>query len=368
MSTDALSHRDGILAKLRGRPAACIPFATYNLHPFGPHGKNASYAGLLEVVQAKAGMIAKHEPRRVGGSGSRESFSERSPSETRHTTLWHTPRGDLRAVTVVPTGQPGYVVEHFVKDDEDIERVLSAPAAEYDYDLTETRRLLEAMGDRGVLYTSFAEPMYTAASLFDFEEFVIRCHTDADRMDALIAFLGEQICAQVERLAAACEGLPIVFYTAGPEVATPPMLPPAVFARFVTPHVKRLVAILHRHGHVAGIHCHGRVRLVLDEVLETGADFLEPIEPPNQGDIGLAELLERVGDRMCLMGHIQDQEFYLGQPGHMRRRVEEIAALVPPTARYIMTPTCTPFQYPVAPHYAAAYREWIEAAAELLPR
>jgi uroporphyrinogen-III decarboxylase len=140
-----------------------------------------------------------------------------------------------------------------------------------------------------------------------------------------------------------------------------------VFRRFVTPHQKRLVAIFHRHGHLVGIHCHGRVRQVLDEILDTGADLLEPIEPPDQGDIGLRELLDRVRGRLCLLGHIQDQEFYRDEPGLLRRRVGEVAAQVDPADRYVMAPTCTPFQFPASAHYVRAYSEWLEAAAELLP-
>jgi len=103
------------------------------------------------------------------------------------------------------------------------------------------------------------------------------------------------------------------------------------------------------------------------QLLEIGIDTLEPIEPPNQGDITLRELLKKVAGRICLMGHIQDQDFYRLPPGGMRQKVREIAETVAPTDRYIMTPTCTPFQSPVSAGYAAAYAEWIEAATELLP-
>ena len=114
-------------------------------------------------------------------------------------------------------------------------------------------------------------------------------------------------------------------------------------------------------------HCHGRVGRVLDDLLEIGIDTLEPIEPPPQGDIALRELLARVAGRICLMGHIQDQDFYRAPPGGMRQRVRQIAETVAPTDRYIMMPTCTPFQSPLSDRYAAAYAEWIAAAAELLP-
>ncbi len=362
------SFREEILGKVRGDQVPRIPFATYNLHPFGSHGDDPSYAPLLALVERQAGMLVKADLRRVGGSdGEREWRVENLPGETRTTTVWHTPKGDLRSVTATPHGQPSYVVEPFIKSDADIARVLSVPYTPPQFDSSGVRALLDQIGTRGVLYLSYPDPMYAAASLFDYEEFVVRCVTEPERLQELIDAFAERAAGEVERLAAASAGLPVLFYTAGPELATPPMLPPSVFARFVTPHQKRIIGILHRHGHLACIHCHGRVRLVLDEILETGADALEPIEPPPQGDISLAELLERVAGRLCLMGYVQDQEFYRSRPGEIRRHVAEVAALLNASSRYVMLPTCTPFQHPASPAYVAAYTEWIEAAAELLP-
>jgi uroporphyrinogen-III decarboxylase len=363
-----LSPRQAIWAKIRGEPLHGIPFATYNLHGFARHGTEPSYQSLLEVVTAKAGMLVKHDvTQTTPDQRNPQTGVETAPGLTRRTTTWQTPKGRLRSVTVTPTGQPGYTVEHVIKSDDDLERVQSVAHASAVFDLTPTRQLVQAVGEHGVLYVSYPDPMYSAATLFDYQDFVVRCITAPERLQGLIDYLAEGIVDQVERLASACEGLPLLFYTAGPEVATPPMLPPSVFRRFVTPYQRRLVDILHAHGHRACIHCHGRVRQVLDEMLEIGADALEPIEPPDQGDISLRDLLERTRGKLCLMGYIQDQEFYRQEPGLLRRRVEQIAAVTDPSDRYVMTPTCTPFQFPAAPHYIQAYREWLEAAAELLP-
>ncbi len=355
-------------AKIRGEVVATIPFATYNLHPFGPLAQDPSYEALLRVVAAKASMLVKHSLATTATDARQiETRTETSPAGVRRTLIWHTPKGPLQAVSVTPTGQPSYLVEHFIKSTTDMARVMSVPHPALAYDLAPTRRLLAELGNRGVLYIAYPDPMYSAASLFDIEDFVVRCVTEPNRVQALVDYCMEGAVAEVERLAVACHGLPLLFYTAGPEVATPPLLPPQTFRRLVTPYQRQLVGILHAEGHRAAIHCHGRVRQVLDDILEIGADVLEPIEPPDQGDIGLPELLDRTRGRVCLMGHIQDQEFYRGEAGLLRRRVEEIAAVLRPEDRYVMTPTCTPFQHPVSPGYARAYSEWLEAAAETLP-
>ena len=365
---EAWTPRQAMWAKISGVPLAGIPFATYNLHPFGRHGTEPSYRHLLALANAKAGLLVKHELRQTTpAQRDCQTTVETSPAATRRTVTWHTPKGPLRSVSLTPSGQPGYVVEPFIKTDEDVVRAMSVAPQAASYDLQPTHALLEALGERGVLYVSYPDPMYGAASLFDYEDFVVRCLTGLDRLEALVEHLAEAATAQVRALATACRGLPLLFYTAGPEVATPPMLPPSIFRRLVTPHQRRLIGIFHEHGHRVAIHCHGRVGQVLDEILATGADVLEPIEPPDQGDISLAELRRRVGGRLCLLGYIQDQEFYRREPGLLRRRVAEIAAILDPTDRYVMAPTCTPFQFPASAEYIEAYGEWLEAAAALLP-
>ncbi len=125
------------------------------------------------------------------------------------------------------------------------------------------------------------------------------------------------------------------------------------------------MAIAHAAGQLAGIHCHGRVREVLPEMIESGADLLEPIEPPDQGNIGLSELLERADGSICLMGHIQDQELYWASPGFMTERLETIARVVDGRTGYIASPTCTPFDLPCTPVYQRNYMEWLDAAERL---
>jgi uroporphyrinogen-III decarboxylase len=368
-----------MLAAMRGEAVDRVPFATYNLHPYrgSPHQRDGSYRELLDLVVEKAGMLCKcgvrvvipdtvGNGRRAVPSATEEVTVERTEERTVTTRTLHTPKGDLVSVTTTPHGQPSYVTEPFLKTDEDIERYMSLPFTPPQYDISEAVAFYEELGDRGLVYVNYSDPMYAAGSLFDFEDFTVRCAVDPGPVKRLVDHLFEQIVEQTRSLVAACAGYGFLFYTAGPEVATPPMMAPRTFQTFVTPYQTKLIEIIHDAGQIAAIHCHGRVRAVLDELVKTGADVLEPIEPPDQGDISLAELLARVGDRLCLMGHIQDQEFYTVPPGTMTQRVADIARLVNGRSRYVMTPTCTPFQHPANEVYLRNYAEWINAADRLL--
>ena len=203
------------------------------------------------------------------------------------------------------------------------------------------------------------DPSYTGLLDLVWNEAGMLCKTGITRQET------PATQAEAARLEVVRQTLPVLFYTGGPEICTPPMMAPAMFAKLVTPYQKKLIRMIHDAGFLASIHCHGRVRDVIGEVLATGADVFEPIEPPDQGDISLPELFTAAGNRLCLMGHIQDQEFHYVEPGTMTRHVEEIARVAAGRTGYVMMPTCTPFQHPATDTFRRNYAEWIEAAARM---
>jgi len=367
-----MNHKERMFAAFRHQPVDRLPFATYNLHPFSAaHRNDVSYAELLDLVWNEAGMLCKtgitrkQTPTTRAEEERMEVVREKNEEQERVTRILHTPAGDLRSVTVIPAGQPSMVVEHFIKTDEDIRTYMSLPFEADEFDVNPAAQVDAELEGRGVAYVNYADPMHAAAVLFDFNDFAVRCLTDIGPVLKLIDFLFERVQATLQNQLQTRQGYPFLFYTAGPEVCTPPMMAPAMFARLVTPYQKRLIQMIHDAGFLACIHCHGRVRDVIGEVLKTDTDVLEPIEPPDQGDMTLEELFAIAGDRLCLMGHIQDQEFHYVEPGTMTRHVEEIARVAAGRTGYVMIPTCTPFQHPAKETFLRNYTEWVEAAVRI---
>jgi uroporphyrinogen-III decarboxylase len=370
MGKPTMTRKERILAAISREPVDCVPHATYNIHPYAAsiHSGEPSYRPILEKIAATAGaMIKVHGGGGWGPHPSRleQRFEGSGDARIEHTTL-HTPKGDLPMVGSVPENKPGMVSRHFVATDEDIEKYLSIPYEPVPVDLTAVRSLYAAVGNRAVLMVVYAEPMSAAASLFHFEDFTIRCLTDMPTIKRMIDHSFEPCLEYVRRLTEACRGMDVVLHASGPELCTPPMLPPSVFAELVTPYMAKIIDVIHGAGLRAAIHCHGRVREVLPEMLKTGCDLLEPIEPPPQGNITLKELIGQTEGRMSLMGYIQDQEFYTAQPGEMTRRVEGIAPVINGRTGYIMSPTCTPFDLPCTDVFRRNYMEWLDAAARIL--
>ena len=383
-----MTRKDRLFAAIRRQAVDRVPYATYNLHPYGggvqgyqtdktsaarsPHLTDPSYAPLLAWVRAHAGAFIKTHAAGLGAGLTRarpdlvETRIEGDGDARTRTNVLHTPKGDLTCVTRIPVGKPGMIVKPFVVRDEDIDLYMSIPYEPPRFDLAAARAVYEDAGDRAVVAVMYNEPMHAVATLFDFEDFCIRCITDLPAVLRFIDWAQERCVENMRRLCAACSGMDVILHTGGPEICTPPMMAPALFARLVTPYLTRLVEIIHSSGLTAGVHCHGRVRDALPEIIGAGVDLLEPVEPPDQGDIGIAELMDRAAGRICLMGHIQDQELYTAPPGFMARRVEDIARIVNGRTGYIMSPTCTPFDLPCTPVYQRNYLEWMQTADRVL--
>jgi uroporphyrinogen decarboxylase len=51
------------------------------------------------------------------------------------------------------------------------------------------------------------------------------------------------------------------------------------------------------------------LRDILEDIAEIGVDVMSPIESGIRGDVTLAEVKARIGDRVCLKGNLDDMAF-----------------------------------------------------------
>jgi len=359
-----------VLAAVRGKVTDRLPVTTYNCHGFS-WSEHASWPGYRRVLDAVArtgtAVLCKVGARRVAAGGRVEARRAADDGREVVTRTLHTPAGDLREVVVKPPDQPARRVESFVKTDADIERWLSLPVGPCGWDVGELLARCREIGDAGVAYLGYDDPLAAVVGLFAQEDLLVRIHGELERIAALVARAFERIRSELAGLLAALAAPRprVLFYTGGPEYATPPLMPPAAFARLVTPFHRRLIGMIHDAGYPVSIHCHGRIARVLDELIACGPDVIEPVEPPPQGDIDLAGLLSAASGRVSLMGYVQDQDFHLAGPSDIRRHVAAIVATLAGRGRYVAAPTCTPFAFPPTDRYVANYVAFLEAAAEL---
>jgi len=97
------------------------------------------------------------------------------------------------------------------------------------------------------------------------------------------------------------------------------LMSPKHFREFVLPGLKRCVDAAHEAGAYVVKHTDGNIMPIIDMIVETGIDGLNPLEPQAGMDIG--RIKDRYGDRIALVGNI-DCGYLLSQaPVEEVRRV-----------------------------------------------
>jgi hypothetical protein len=101
------------------------------------------------------------------------------------------------------------------------------------------------------------------------------------------------------------------------------VISPEHWREFVFPHMKEVCESLHTYGPHVRIYCHicGNILPIAEDLVETGLDCIGPLDP--LGEFTPAQIRERVGDAVSLMGGVNTLTFLDGTPAQI---VEESVA------------------------------------------
>ena len=249
-----------------------------------------------------------------------------------------TPKGELTFATrhsreSSTTWQVKYPVETLA----DIEKIASIP-----WELPRglrpaSRRDLPGDFDRrGLLVCSISSPMVCVAGMMPYQMFLELCVTEP----ALIAELTETCLRRILDCLDVLTGGGAVEYVwiGGSEWLTPPMGSPALYDTLVQDPERRLIdRIRERTDAIVHIHCHGRVRRAIEKMIERGADYTEPVEPPDDGDVTMAEAKRIAAGRITLGGNVECR--VLAHESVSAVEAATRAAFEGGTDRFILRPT-----------------------------
>ena len=115
------------------------------------------------------------------------------------------------------------------------------------------------------------------------------------------------------------------------------LLSPAMFDRFIAPHLDRIIRMAHRHGVKVVFHTCGAVVPLIDRLIDLGVDMLDPIQVRAKGMDPVA-IKERFGSRIALHGAI-DTQYLLprGTPEEVAAEVRRMIARLGPEG-YVISP------------------------------
>lgn len=81
-----------------------------------------------------------------------------------------------------------------------------------------------------------------------------------------------------------------------------PLMSPSIFKEFILPRLAKMVQVIKEEGAFCVKHSDGNIYSILDMIVNTGIDGINPIEPAAGMDLKTVKNL--VGDRVCLLGNI----------------------------------------------------------------
>jgi len=151
----------------------------------------------------------------------------------------------------------------------------------------------------------------------------------------------------------------------GAEYFTPPYLPPELFAKMVVSYVTSLTELIHSRQSKVRLHCHGKVASVLDMILQTKPDGIDPCEPPPDGDIELDQIKRRCAEHgVSVWGNTELRLLESGTPQQVREAVKRSMDQAKAGGGYILMPTAAPINVPLAGKTEENYLAWLDAGLE----
>ena len=256
--------------------------------------------------------------------------------------------------------------EHLLKNVDDLKAFLEIPlpASDGTVETASVTQAETALGNSGIVMIDTPDPLCLAASLFDMAEYTVIALTEQALFHALLERFASALLPKTEAVAKALPGRLWRIY--GPEYASPPYLPPQLFREYVCRYVKPMIEAIHRHGGYARIHSHGNLKAILDDIVATGADGLDPIEPPPQGDVDLAYVRERYGKDFVLFGNLEVSDIENLLTEQFSEKIKR--ALAEGTSGsgrgFVLMPSACPYGRELSPLALRNYEKIIEIVEE----
>jgi len=367
-----MTSRERLLAAIKLEKTDRVPVSTHELVGYNSHAfenKEPSYKNLMDFIREKTDCICMWSP----WSDCRIALSsypvqieyttkkEADCTET-HATV-HTPKGALTSTSrrfdnIYTTWQ----TEYWCKSPEDVDKIMSVPFEPLTYNYSDYPRIRDEVGDRGIIMADASDPAFQAMPLMEFGESTVWVMTETEHYAKVVEEFHRRNMLNLENM---LKTHTVDFYRIyGPEYMTPPYLPPSYFKRFVTPYLTEMVDMIHRYGGLVRIHCHGKIKKVLNELLSCGADGLDPCESPPDGDITLRELKERTRGKLCLFGNLQLKMLEHANVREVHDYVRSCMDDAKKGGGYIIMPTAAPINVPLSAKTEENYRVYIETALE----
>jgi len=195
------------------------------------------------------------------------------------------------------------------------------------------RRARDHFGSRAMIMEFNGMGTYWMPSGKDMVDFAVMIYEDPEKTHELAR---EKMRASIELAKKQIDaGADFIVINSDYGYNMGPFVSPSKFEEIVTPYLTEIVGAIHKMGSKAILHSDGDLRLILDQLVSTGLDGYQSVDP--QGNMDIAEVKRQYGDRLILMGNVQTSLLqYVDEP-LIRSAVNYCVNAAKPGGRYIFS-------------------------------
>jgi uroporphyrinogen-III decarboxylase len=271
-----------------------------------------------------------------------------------------TPEGTLTETDVIHE-TTGWCTEYPIKRPEDVDLLDKyQPVPKLDH--AALAREYERVGDdgivRGFVWGHHGGCWQHAAAIFGLEKLILATHHDPAWVHHFLRVLQKK---KLQFIAESLPGAKFDLIETGGGQGSSTCISPKLFREFCLPYDREQHDAMRAVGQKSVYHTCGGMMPILELIADTHCDASETLTPPEMGgDARPAELKQRIGDKVCLIGGVnQFQVLDLGTREQVREHVRSLFRDFGPGGGYMMSPSDHFFETPVESlkAYAKAARE-----------
>lgn len=220
-----------------------------------------------------------------------------------------------------------------VKDERDIEKIRIKSWKEYirDGQTEPVKRVLDEVGDDAFIAgVAASQSMNFLVSMRGSQQALLDL-IDNPSLAHRIMELGTEISIQIG-YALIETGVDAIYI--GDAWASSTIISPRQYKEFCLPYHKKATEAFHKKGVPVYLHICGNSMPILEYMVETGVDAIEPLDP--LGGVDIAEAKRRVGDKVCLKGGVNTLTLLKGTPEDVMREAKYCIEVAGKDGGYIL--------------------------------
>ncbi len=237
-----------------------------------------------------------------------------------------------------------WVKEHLIKEKSDIDiiaKYMTTPLC----NVNAINAAADEFGERGLIrghiacFEGFGQPgcWQDFSCLYGIQNLIMAVYEDPEWVHTFLKVLQHRKSVYIKSL----KGAKYDLIELGGGDASTTVISPDIFDEFVAPYDSKLIALAHEAGQRIAYHTCGGMMPILENIASMKPDAMETFTPEGMGgDTNLKEAKKRIGDKVCMIGGLDQFHFLKGcSPEKTKEEVRRCFNEAGPNGGYILSPS-----------------------------